>query len=47
MRKIPCPKAWLWARTVKKSLIYCLEWEVKLPEEMTEQPQMVRTLPSK
>lgn len=47
MREILCPKAWLWEGTAKKSLINYLEWEVKLPEEMTEQPQMVHTLPCK
>lgn len=44
MREILCPKAWLWEGTAKKSLINYLEWEVKLPEEMTEQAQTVHTL---
>lgn len=43
MREILCPKAWLWEGTAKKSLINYLEWEVKLPEEMTEQAHSPHT----
>lgn len=41
------PETFLWERTEKKSLLSCLEWEVKLTGEMGKQPQMVPKLPSK